>query len=253
MFNNTFGTPHAPFGVETPQFSVRLARIPAPYARASVSCIAGTARQLDAEAFAYGSGMAPQPMAMGCYFGALLFRTARLPTRLIYAQYKLCITLSEEDKTKLAENTSKTSIERKKLTAELGIVAGHQDAMLRHPVSCVKAEAELKMFANAKLTESRDNCFSVRRLGSGKRPANNSSWTLPQASSATKVQRVEQTGIPDYLAGCRCDKRLLYDVRTHESLVADLVSVFPSVSFNMFESEEFRALQAFYCHSGGLV
>jgi hypothetical protein len=50
-----------------------------------------------------------------------------------------------------------------------------------------------------------------------------------------KVQRVEQPGIPDYLAACPCSKRLLYDARTHESLVADLGSVFPSVSFNMFE------------------
>jgi hypothetical protein len=87
----------------------------------------------------------------------------------------------------MAENTSATSIDRKKLAAELGIVAGHQDAMLRHLVSCDKADAEVKMFGNAKLTESRIKGFSVRWLGSGKRPASNSSWTLPQARSASKV------------------------------------------------------------------
>ena len=54
--------------------------------------------------------------------------------------------------------------------------------------------------------------------------------------------------MPDYLSGFRCGKRLLHNARTHESVVADLVSVFPSVSFDMFESEEFRALQAFHCH-----
>jgi hypothetical protein len=89
-------------------------------------------------------------------------------------------------------------MERKELAAELGIAAGHQDAMLRHLVSCDKAKAEVKMFANAKLPESRVNRFSVILLGSDKRPASNSSWKIPQASSASKVQRVEQPGIPDY-------------------------------------------------------
>jgi hypothetical protein len=68
----------------------------------------GTAKHRKAEALEYGSGMAPQPMPVWGYFGrtALLYGT--LPTRLIYAPCKLCITLSEGDKAKLAESTSAT-------------------------------------------------------------------------------------------------------------------------------------------------
>jgi hypothetical protein len=85
---------------------------------------------------------------------------------LIYAQCELCISLFEEDKTKLAENTSATSMERKELAAELRIAAGHQDAMLRHLVSCDKADAEVKMFANAKLPESRVDRFCCEKHAS---------------------------------------------------------------------------------------
>jgi hypothetical protein len=67
----------------------------------------GTARQREAGALAYGSGMAPQPMPVWVYFGRAALPYGTLPTRLIYAQCKLCITLSEVDKTTRGDDTRK--------------------------------------------------------------------------------------------------------------------------------------------------
>jgi hypothetical protein len=83
------------------------------------------------------------------------------PTRLVYTQCKLCLTLSEENKAKLRENTSAISSERKKLAVKLGIVAGQKDSILRHLVSCDKVNVDVKLFANAKLTEDKAIRFSA--------------------------------------------------------------------------------------------
>jgi hypothetical protein len=111
--------------------------------------------------------------------------------------------------------------------------------MLRLLVFFDMVDVEAKMFANAKRNESNVRRSPARRLGSSKRPASSPSWTLPLASSASKFQRSEKTGISDYLVGRRCGKCFLCETRTLESLIADLVSVFRSVSFNLFKSEEF--------------
>jgi hypothetical protein len=185
-------------------------------------------------------------MPVWAYFDRTALPYGASPNRLVYALCKLRTTFSAEDRKTIDDNTSAAANERKKLAAELGIIAGHQDTSLRHLLSCIKADAGIKMFSRSKLIESKEKRSSARTIGSVKRIASSSSEALPEDSSATKFQRVEQARMPDYLSGCRCGKGLLYNAHTHESLVADMVSVFQSVSFNVTVPDTWG------CYSRGL-
>jgi hypothetical protein len=110
----------------------------------------------EANAGSYGAGMAPPPTPVWAYFDRTALPYGASPTRLAYALCKLCTTLSAEDRNTIDDNTSAAANERKKLAAELRIVVGHQDTMLRHLLSCTKADAEIKMFARSKLIESKE-------------------------------------------------------------------------------------------------
>lgn len=51
------------------------------------------------------------------------------------------------------------------------------------------------------------------------------------------------------MRGCHCGFRLNFDSHQHDRLVAELVSVFLNVSFNMFESPQWRDLVVSYHRS----
>lgn len=199
--------------------------------------------------------MAPARSASWAYFNATSLRYGNIPSRIVFASCKFCQpVLSAEHQALLQQNASTSVNERKVVASTVGLVPGQKETMARHLLLCGKAPADVKLFAATSLNDSRQQRSSTRskavRAIKREAPDNAEAQAGPVSAAAgcSVTPRLKQARVDEYLPECRCATPGAYDSRKHERLLVNLASTFPGVSFEMFQSDEFRALQAFYCH-----
>lgn len=219
---------------------------------------------------------------------ARYFQKADLFYGVSRSKYVSCLLckdpLTEEQQAELRKIPSDATA-KLEASRRFGLIPGQKPMMLKHLLVCGKADAELREKArvwdgesknrrNRQANESRRTTPGPHTGGSARGSADlqsapaRSTTGIPFTSTTGTMQTIDrdltqasgsqkkrkaggdlaQTRMESFSAACTCGKRLLYDSKQYHQILAELAATHPNLSFNMFESVEWKVLVSFLCH-----
>lgn len=195
-------------------------------------------------------------------------------SRCSYVSCRLCTDPLTEEKQEELRKTSSEPAAKLEAARRFGLIPGQKPQQLKHLLSCAKADAELRSKALLWQNEARNrkNQLQTRKrartdsaqvsttaggsaVQSAPSTSGNRSTATPSPIPDERPKKKRKTGgdlaqtrMQSYSSVCTCGKRLEYDFIMFRQLLVELAATHPNVSFNMFESVEWKTLVSFLCH-----